>query len=295
MPLGVLSSLLGTAASYLAKPDEGETELSNTKKKDTSALGEVSGPILDNTEEVAAFEEQKATEREASPVSPTGDIDFSKGFDFENMSESDTKALQKKIGASADGKWGPNSQSKLNKYYANEGINPPNAQKLEKVLKGMGAIIKAQPDNYYNIDGKRPAHKTNELSSGGDVSPELISSIETKLSKFKIPGLRITAGNDAYHQSDKYTGGKPSKSAHAKGNAIDFTTDDPDGLWRDMKAEGWHETYSTISGNKIPVLVSPDGKTRLLNEYAGKTAKTTGKHFDYSEGNWGYLLKRGKK
>ena len=223
-------------------------------------------------------------------------FDFSQNVDPASMDKESVKALQEKIGAGADGHWGPNSESKLNKYYANEGIEPPNATKLQGVLEKSfpGIVIKGQPDNYYNIDGKRPAHKTNELSSGGDVSPQLISSIENKLAKFKIPGIRITAGNDAYHQSDKYTGGKRSKSAHARGMAIDFTTDDPEGVWNEMVSGGWHETYSTIGGKKIPVLVSPDGKTRLLNEYKGKTGKTTGKHYDYSEGNYGYLLKRGK-
>ena len=208
------------------------------------------------------------------PKQDYNNIDFNQPIDPSQMSTDQIKALQKKIGAGADGKWGPGSQNQLNKYYAFEGIEPPNAKKLGSVLKDMGAVIKEKPDNYDTIGGKRPAYATNELSSGGDVSPELIEAVDTSLRALEVPGLRVTAGNDAYHQGDRYS--KPGKGAHSKGKALDFTTDDPEAVRQAMLDQGWKKKET----KKYTWYVSPNGKYRILDEYAKATVNTTGGHFD---------------
>ena len=208
------------------------------------------------------------------PKQDYNNIDFNQPIDPNQMSKDQIKALQKKIGAGADGEWGPASQNQLNKYYAFQGIEPPNAKRLGAILKDMGAVIKEQPDNKDTIGGKKPAYATNELSSGGDVSPELIEAVDTSLRELEVPGLRITAGNDAYHQGDRYS--KPGKGAHSKGKALDFTTDDPEAVRQAMLDQGWKKKET----KKYTWYVSPNGKYRILDEYAKATVNTTGGHFD---------------
>ena len=181
-----------------------------------------------------------------------------------------------------DGKFGPGSQKALNDYYAFEGVEPPNAKKLQSILEGMGAVIKEKPDNYDTIGGKKPSYATNELSSGGDVSPELINSIETYMKPLQVPGLRITAGNDAYHQGDRYS--RPGKSAHSKGKALDFTTEDPQAVRDALIKNKYKKKITYKKDGKTPkyiYYVAPDGSHRILDEYAVATKNTTGGHFDW--------------
>lgn len=285
MPIPGLSSLIGSAASYLAglstSEDEEKVVKTEVKKKaeeagianniDMSSFGE--SPIAETGAEMP--EDPVAKRNAALPTTEGGDIDFSKGIDFANLDEKQTMALQKKIGATADGKWGPQSQQKLNQHYAFEGIEPPNAKKLGAVLKGMGAIIKDQPDNYDTIKGKKPSYATNELSSGGDVSPELVSAVEKVFPDLGIPNLRITAGNDAYHQGDRYS--RPGKGAHSLGKAMDFTTSDPEAVRKTLLEKG----YTKHTSGNLTWYKSADGTHRFLDEYAGKTKNTTGGHFDF--------------
>ena len=201
---------------------------------------------------------------------------------------SDPKATQQflkdkgYLKGSVDGKFGPGSKKALNDYYAFEGVEPPNAKKLQGILEEMGAVIKEKPDNYDTIGGKKPSYATNELSSGGDVSPELIDSIETYMKPLEVPGLRITAGNDAYHQGDRYS--NPGKSAHSKGKALDFTTDDPQAVRDALISNKYKKRITYKEDGKTPkyiYYVSPDGSHRILDEYAVATKNTTGGHFDW--------------
>ncbi len=201
---------------------------------------------------------------------------------------SDPKATQQYLKdkgylkGAVDGKFGPGSKAALNKYYAFEGVEPPNAKRLQGVLKDMGAVIKEKPDNYDTIGGKKPSYATNELSSGGDVSPELIDSVEKYMKPLEIPGLRITAGNDAYHQGDRYS--RPGKSAHSKGKALDFTTDDPQAVRDAFVKNGYKKKTTYKKDGKTPkyiYYVSPDKSHRILDEYAVATKNTTGGHFDW--------------
>ena len=247
-----------------------------SKAQDTPAGQFVSKTQDKKSEEGWKLEnEDGSTTNVGSPNNQKGEIDFTQPIDVDSMDENQIKALQKKIGANPDGDWGPASQRALNLHYAFEGIEPPNAKRLGSILKDMGAVIKQQPDNKDTIGGKKPSYATNELSSGGDVSPELIESVDKDLRALNVPGLRITAGNDAYHQGDRYS--RPGKSAHAKGKALDFTTDDPQAVRDAMLKAGYKKKVT----KKYVYYVSPDGSHRVLDEYAKATKNTTGGHFDW--------------
>lgn len=213
-----------------------------------------------------------------------GGVDFTQPIDPSKMSKEQVMELQKQIGTKPDGAWGSGSQRALNLHYAFNGVEPPNAAKLTSIFKEAGAIVKPQPDGKDTIGGKKPSYATNEISSGGDVSPELISSVENSMLGLEIPGLRITAGNDAYHQGDRYS--RPGKSAHAKGKALDFTTKDVEGTRKRFLDAGYtYEKQKKPRGKGYyHIYRSPKGvkpKHRILDEYAGTTANTTGGHFDW--------------
>ena len=224
--------------------------------------------------------------------SKDGGFDFSKPIDPSNMSKEDLMKLQESVGAKPDGNWGSGSQRALNLHYAHSGIEPPNAARLNSIFKEAGVVVKPKPDNYDTIGGKKPAYATDELSSGGDVSPRLIESVENSMLGIGIPGLRITAGNDAYHQGDRYS--RPGKSAHSKGDALDFTTDNYDETLKKFEEAGYtyekqqkYRKGKPVKGQYYHIWRSPKGvkpKHRILDEYAGKTANTTGGHFDWKVG-----------
>ena len=257
-----------------------------TEDKAQKGWQEIQKNIMDSEGNIKMGQQQRT-----QGFTPTqdGGVDFSQPIDPSKMSKDQIKALQQQIGAKPDGAWGPGSQRALNKHYAFQGIEPPNASRLNSIFKDAGVVVKKKPDNYYDIEGKRPAHKTDELSSGGDVSDRLISSVENSMLGLEIPGLRITAGNDAYHQSDSYRGKRGRRSAHQRGDALDFTTSDVEGTRKRFLDAGYtFEKQRKPSGKGYYYIYrSPKGvkpKHRILDEYAGKTAKTTGGHFDWKVG-----------
>lgn len=245
------------------------------KKEEKAQKGweELSKNVMDSDGNIKMMDKNRA-----QGFTPTkdGGIDLTKTIDPSKMNKEQVMALQKQIGAKPDGAWGKGSQKALNNYYAFEGIEPPNAKRLESIVKDMGGIIKKKPDNYDTIKGKRPSYGTNELSSGGDVSPELIDVVQNVFPEFNIPGFRVTAGNDAYHQGDRYNKKRVRNSAHKVGKAMDFTTTDPNGFIDQLLEKG----YTKHTSGKLTWYKSPDGGHRFLDEYSAATAKTTGKHFD---------------
>ncbi|MGI9549174.1 MAG: hypothetical protein ACR2M7_04285 [Bdellovibrionales bacterium] len=260
-------------------PKDRQEKAQKAFEKETQKQGPENKPEMDQDGNI----KMNGANQDPNQQDPNN-IDFNKPIDPSSMDKNQIKALQKKIGAGADGKWGPGSQNKLNTYYAFEGIEPPNAKRLQGVLEDMGAVIKEKPDNYDTIGGKKPSYATNELSSGGDVSPELINTIENYMKPLEVPGLRITAGNDAYHQGDRYS--RPGQGAHSKGKALDFTTDDPQAVRDALLGQGYKhvETKRKDGSVKYSYYVSPKGKDpkhRILDEYAHATKNTTGGHFDW--------------
>jgi putative chitinase len=106
--------------------------------------------------------------------------------------------------------------------------------------------------------------KGREIDSGGEISTELADiAIElfNELTSKGIKGIRITSGNDSYHQ--KITS---YRSKHADGKALDFTV----------------PNYSSQRGTVIEVLNNLKSKYPQLNyidEYANPSGKSTGGHF----------------
>ena len=205
-------------------------------------------------------------------------------------------------GKGVDGQPGAKTRIAANKYYVRNGIVPPNAAALETVFSDNGIFQKSYVGTSYkkNIDGQEVQPKTGEVSSGGEVTPSLV-----KLANDILPGLndsisslRLTGGNDLYHQSDAYLerrGGK--RSDHEKGNAMDFTIDraknnsgqpalGPEE--KEMEKQktldyfagqpGAKVTYKMKNGKKVIASVKGKG-FRLLNEYDFPTSAATAPHF----------------
>ena len=206
-----------------------------------------------------------------------------------------------------DGAWGPNSMNALNQYYNdNPDVPPPNATALDGLFNDLGIEQKSYVGKTnYHINGKPVDYKRGEVSSGGEVSPALVKSVEKELPALKegIPGLRITGGNDAYHHSDEYyarrakRGGgrgkqakfknmstaeaaewgrkhlKPSK--HTDGKSMDFATSDPKAARQSFLDQGFKKVKS---GNHI---YYKKGNITIIDEYAGKTSGASGGHFHW--------------
>tara|TARA_R110002012_G_scaffold36071_7_gene102256 strand:- start:839 stop:1912 length:1074 start_codon:yes stop_codon:yes gene_type:complete len=110
--------------------------------------------------------------------------------------------------------------------------------------------------------------KGNELSNGGDLDPDMVryGSAVLRTIKQLHPGIqvRLTGGNDEYHQHLDYT------SRHKSGRALDFTI---------LPA-----TQSNI--DKVLKIIqgysAGDSNFRFKNEYASLTRAATGKHFHIS-------------
>ena len=291
LKLGETKSIGEFEREYGPQPNPSALDKAGLTKKDPEAdklkedkYKEESGQKKPEMNEETGEIKMNGANQKEGPKQDPNNIDFSQPIDIGSMDKEQIKTLQKKIGTGADGKWGPGSQNALNKYYAFQGIEPPNAKRLQGVLEEMGAVIKEKPDNYDTIGGKKPSYATNELSSGGDVAPVLIESIENYMKPLEIPGLRVTAGNDAYHQGDRYS--RPGKGAHSKGKALDFTTDDPQAVRDALLKQGYKhiETKRKDGSVKYSYYVSPKGKDpkhRILDEYAHATKNTTGGHFDW--------------
>ena len=130
----------------------------------------------------------------------------------------------------------------------------PNADKLRDYLMENGI-----------------SEEGNELSSGGDISPEIaaatISFLDTLYAELPTVTIRLTGGNDHFHHGLDYT------SRHTRGDAVDFTVT-PARIDVTDKVETILQRYAAGNG----------GYFRYLNEYDNPTRAATGKHFHMS---WG--------
>ena len=234
----------------------------------------------------------------------------------------------------ADGIWGKGSQRALDKYREKNGIEQSlYADNFETFLQEEGiqqnsySSDEGVRQNFVSVYGREPSpaelklrkeQKTNltkngkkidftrgEASSGGDLNPNLIASAKTLLPDMKDIGVRVTGGNDAYHQSDQYYAARvknhssrkndpkfknmstleaaawgrkrlpPSK--HADGNSMDFVVEDPAAARLQFIEKGakYNEKKHTYT--------FPDG-TVILDEYATKTSGGTAPHFHMAAG-----------
>jgi len=132
--------------------------------------------------------------------------------------------------------------------------NTPNADRLRAALNQFG----------YKEKGE-------ELSNGGDITPEMADytiAVFRKI-KRKMPDLKIraTGGNDQYHQGLSY------RSRHKDGRAVDFTIS-PATETNIRKVDKILRGFSA----------GENDLARFINEYDDPTKAATGKHFHMS---WG--------
>ena len=134
---GLLGGIATATSQYFANKDKGDREKRATQADETPVE---TSPADALTKDVDGGVVDRKKEAEQSMASDK--IDFNKPIDPDNMTEAQTKALQEKIGATADGKWGKNSMAKLNTYYRDNGIVPPNAKALDQALSSSGIEVK---------------------------------------------------------------------------------------------------------------------------------------------------------
>ena len=139
----------------------------------------------------------------------------------------DARALQEQLikanylpEGSADGKWGEGSQAAANQYYRDNNIVPPNAGALDKALDIPGVTVTnysglseeelkdykgTGKNKQYTINGKPVQYNTSEVSSGGEVAPQLVTFAKDVMPDIAaIAPVTISGGNDAFHLSDQY-------------------------------------------------------------------------------------------
>jgi len=147
----------------------------------------------------------------------------------------------------------PSSQSQSNQAPTQQ-TNGTWANKLRKVIKNLGYT-----------------EKGNEIDSGGDISEDIYKAASNVLTTIKkeLPSLqvKVTSGNDAYHQQLSYI------SRHKKANAIDFviTPSTPNNLDAVVKI------LQRYAAGNAPYF-------RFIDEYRNLTKAGTANHFHIS---WG--------
>jgi hypothetical protein len=130
----------------------------------------------------------------------------------------------------------------------------PNADRLRGVLSQLGYT-----------------EKGNEISNGGDINLEMsnysIAVFQQINSLFPDLNIRITGGNDLYHQNLSYN------SRHKRGVGLDFTISPP----TPSNIDKVENVLKGFAAGNYP-------NARYLNEYDKPTGAATAKHFHLS---WG--------
>ena len=139
----------------------------------------------------------------------------------------------------------------------NKNVNE-RAQNLRNTLKSLGYT-----------------EKGSEISSGGEITNEISNIVSEILKEYKQTNpdvkVRITGGNDKYHQDLSYA------SEHKTGNAIDVTI----------------EPYNSKNANDFITIVKKFiqkyPKLGFRDEYTNPSEAATGKHFHLEYGSGGIL------
>ena len=141
-------------------------------------------------------------------------------------------------------------------------LDQPNAARLKQNLENTK--INNQP--IATVEG-------NELNNGGEITQGIAGStfavLATIKSKYPDITLKVTAGNDAFHQ------GQAGFSNHKVGKAVDFSIS-PSTAANQAKVEAILLEYQkSVGGAPLPTF-------RFLNEYKTPTRNSTGGHFHIS-------------
>ena len=340
MAIPGIGSLIGSAASYLGNFLDSDPEVAEDAKieeqeeKSTAAVSKnidmssVSG-VLEEGPKV----DKSIVETDHGEVNISYNPENGRSENAHDIQEMLVKEGYLKEGG-ADGVWGKGSQKALEKYRAENGIDQKlYADDFESFLQEAGisqnsySTDEGVAQNFRDVYGREPSlaeiatrkkQKTNltkngkkieftrgEASSGGDLSPALIETAKEVLPDLKELGVRVTGGNDAYHQSDQYYAARVKNyktrkndpkfknmtemeaaawgrknlgaSKHADGNSMDFVVDDPAAARLQFIEKGakYNEKRHTYT--------FPDG-TVILDEYATKTSGGTAPHFHMAGG-----------
>ena len=120
----------------------------------------------------------------------------------------------------------------------------------------------------FSVIGFEDEEKGEEISNGGDITADMAKYGIAVLEKIKemYPNIkvRVTGGNDKYHQSLNYN------SRHKAGKALDFTI-----------SPASQQNINSIVGI-LQGFSAGDSNFRFLNEYKDPTKAATGKHFHIS-------------
>jgi hypothetical protein len=132
------------------------------------------------------------------------------------------------------------------------------AQNLRNTLKSLGYT-----------------EKGSEISSGGEITNEISNIVSEILKEYKQTNpdakVRITSGNDNYHQDLSYA------SKHKTGNAIDITI------------EPYNSKNANDFINIVKKFIQKYPKLGFRDEYTNPSKAATGKHFHLEYGSGGIL------
>ena len=139
------------------------------------------------------------------------------------------------------------------------------------------------------------SEKGNQLSSFGDLSPEMANAANTIFRAILVEGqgdigLQVTAGNDVSH-----SGTRNYVSRHKKGNAMDFSIRDSSNN-KPVPDDGkqWNKDETGAFGNNVIVkkvneiltrIAAGNSKFRFIDEYNYPTGYASGPHFHVSWGD----------
>jgi hypothetical protein len=139
----------------------------------------------------------------------------------------------------------------------NKNVNE-RAQNLRNTLKSLGYT-----------------EKGSEISSGGEITNEISNIVSEILKEYKQTNpdvnIRITGGNDKYHQDLSYN------SKHKTGNAIDVTI------------EPYNSKNANDFINIVKKFIQKYPKLGFRDEYTNPSKAATGKHFHLEYGSGGIL------
>ena len=137
-------------------------------------------------------------------------------------------------------------------------------------MKKLTTLLEASSSEFRSkIKSLGYSEKGGELTSGGDLSPELLDILTQLLDEWKKTNpkcvLTFTSGNDKYHK-----GISTYVSRHTKGEAVDVTLD-----------KSCHPAFITL----LNTYKSKYNGFSYIDEYSHPTAKATAGHFHLSYRN----------
>ena len=148
----------------------------------------------------------------------------------------------------------------------------PNADLLRIYIQRNDWLTEKQ----YGEDGSggftSPTVSGGELSSGGDITEEMAQAAIEVFDNIhrNLPDLRlrITGGNDLYHQNNLNS----AASRHRSGNAIDFV----------LENDTSEETINKLKDVLSAFIIDPSSKIWYLDEYGNPSEHSSGSHIHLS-------------